>query len=1023
VRIVSMKKRELLDLSLVLIISVTFSLFSISVNFIDRFYQYFEAYTTLPIAEFLINAIFLWLTGLLWITYRHWRKTLKRQKELENIISSISPDALMIVDSKRNIIMCNESVKRMFGYEVDEVINQKTDLLYFDRRSNKLNKHEIYDVLENTGFHMGFAAGKKKNGDTIPLEIISARLNGREGAVLLLRDISEREKVVESIKSAYAELMKIFNTSAEGIRIIDKDFNVFQVNETFSTLTGMRESDMAGKKCYQVFDSHLCHTHYCPLTQILGGKERIECDTENKRSDGTIVSCITTATPLRNPQGDLIGILEGFRDITNHKKAEKEALKQRILLEASNRVFRETLWCDTEEEVAQTCLTIAEELTGSKFGSIGEINKVGRFDTIALSDPGWDKCRMPKTNAMKMIKNMDIRGIWSKVLKDKQSLIVNDPTSHPDRVGTPEGHVKITSFLGVPLKYMGETIGMIALANKESGYDITDQQAVEALSLSFVEALNRKRASEELIKTKDHLDNIINSSLDCIVVSDEKGYIIRANKSLIKLIGYEEKEVLGKHVAELAPTTKGTYKSTTGEMIEINGEFFDVARRMITRLLQERKITNWESYLINREKILIPVEQNITFLYNKKKEVVGSVGIIRDITKRKKMIQQLLQSEKLKSLGELAGGVAHDFNNILAAILGRAQLLKMDLEPPAGVEEKRKSALELKEDVEVIEQAARDGAETVRRIQEFARRRDDDKHFKEVDLNEVIANALEFTEVKWGAEAQVKEIKYNIQKDFSSLPPVSGSAAELREVFTNLINNAIDAMPQGGSIITKTYKKDSYVAVKFADTGCGMPKSIKDRIFDPFYTTKGVQSTGLGMSVSYGIINRHRGTIEVDSVEDKGTTFTIKLPISDKAKKGEKIEVKPEDQRKAKILAIEDEEKVREALSAILKRAGHEVEVVSNGDQGIEMFEKKEFDLVFTDLGMPGMSGWQVAENIKAINGRVPVAIITGWDIEINESELKDKWVDLIIHKPFEVNQVLKLVQEGMILRDRFKAA
>jgi len=177
------------------------------------------------------------------------------------------------------------------------------------------------------------------------------------------------------------------------------------------------------------------------------------------------------------------------------------------------------------------------------------------------------------------------------------------------------------------------------------------------------------------------------------------------------------------------------------------------------------------------------------------------------------------------------------------------------------------------------------------------------------------------------------------------------------------------------------------------------------------------------MSVSYGIIKRHRGTIELDSVEGKGTTFTIKLPISDKAIKEEKVEAMPEEQRKAKILVVEDEEQVREVLAAILKRAGHEVEVACDGNKGIVMFEKKEFDLVFTDLGMPRMSGWQVAETIKAINGRVPVAVITGWNVELSGSEIKDKWVDLIIHKPFEVNQVIRLVQEGMILRDRFKAA
>ena len=180
------------------------------------------------------------------------------------------------------------------------------------------------------------------------------------------------------------------------------------------------------------------------------------------------------------------------------------------------------------------------------------------------------------------------------------------------------------------------------------------------------------------------------------------------------------------------------------------------------------------------------------------------------------------------------------------------------------------------------------------------------------------------------------------------------------------------------------------------------------------------------MTVSYGIINRHSGTITADSVEGKGTTFTINLPILDKIA-GEEEKAKPilKQQKKAIILVIDDEEDVRELLFDVLTDSGHEVEIASDGFQGVEMFKKKSFDLVFTDLGMPGMSGWQVAEKIKAINDSVPIALITGWNVElnINKSEMKGNWIDFVVQKPFEMNQILKLVQEGMVLRNQIKAA
>jgi len=187
--------------------------------------------------------------------------------------------------------------------------------------------------------------------------------------------------------------------------------------------------------------------------------------------------------------------------------------------------------------------------------------------------------------------------------------------------------------------------------------------------------------------------------------------------------------------------------------------------------------------------------------------------------------------------------------------------LKMNIESSTGGYEKRKSVIALKKGLGIIAKAARDGAETVRRIQEFSRRQDDDKHFKTIDLNEIIDNSLEFTRTKWKDDVESKGIKVNIQKEFSSIPPTSGSAAELREVFINLINNAIDAMPQGGHINIKTFTENKHISIKIEDTGAGIPTAIRDRIFDPFFTTKGFQSSGLGMSISYGIISRHRGMI------------------------------------------------------------------------------------------------------------------------------------------------------------------
>jgi len=203
------KNRELLPLSIVLIVSIILAVFSVSINLVDRFYSVLEEYLHFPTGELIIYGFFLPLIGLLWLTYRRWRDAARRQEELENIVDSINPDVLLVVDPNRNIVMCNPSVKRMFGYRVDEVLHQKTDILYRDRRSNPGRPHEIFEALEKEGFHVGLATGIKKDSETIPLEIITGNMQCRGGAVLLLRDVRHRQKAEDELKQSLAKLRRL----------------------------------------------------------------------------------------------------------------------------------------------------------------------------------------------------------------------------------------------------------------------------------------------------------------------------------------------------------------------------------------------------------------------------------------------------------------------------------------------------------------------------------------------------------------------------------------------------------------------------------------------------------------------------------------------------------------------------------------------------------------------------------------------------------------------------------------------
>ncbi len=386
---------------------------------------------------------------------------------------------------------------------------------------------------------------------------------------------------------------------------------------------------------------------------------------------------------------------------------------------------------------------------------------------------------------------------------------------------------------------------------------------------------------------------------------------------------------------------------------------------------------------------------------------------LKQILRELKQAQdQIVQTEKLKAMGEMASGVAHDFNNVLAVILGNIQLLLHQLD--------HLSPDEVRERLRTIERSSKDGAETVRRIQEFTGVRRD-KEFTSLSLNDIVEEVVTVTQPRWKDQPQKKGIQIELIKKLGDIPLIMGNPSELREVLTNIIFNAVDAMPEGGEVTVSTQPQtDDWMEMRVVDTGIGMTEEVKKRIFDPFFTTKGVTNSGLGMSVSYGIVRRHGGEIMVESEPGKGTTFIIHLPIGYGEERPEEKVLKPvKEACSARILVIDDEDSVRDILSRMLKAKGHQVVVASDGEEGIERFKNEKFDLVFTDLGMPKISGWAVGKAIKGMNPKVPIAMITGWGIELNRGKMSENGIDLIVSKPFNFDQVIQLVSEAMELKER----
>lgn len=367
--------------------------------------------------------------------------------------------------------------------------------------------------------------------------------------------------------------------------------------------------------------------------------------------------------------------------------------------------------------------------------------------------------------------------------------------------------------------------------------------------------------------------------------------------------------------------------------------------------------------------------------------------------------EQEIHAQKMAALGELSFGVAHNVNNTLTGILGRAQLILRNSNDPGKVE----AGLEL------IIKSAEDGAHIIRRIQDFARQRPS-REFETISVAELLKDACEMTRPRWESRSEFAPIRFALHADCQAY--INGDPVELREVLVNMVYNAVDAMPSGGEVRVSTQETRERVIVCITDTGTGMTPDVKQRLFDPFFTTKGKAGTGMGLAVSFGIIRRHEGSIEVDSEPGRGTTFKISLPkvvaSATSAEQNVLTAGATTNEDKMRVLVVDDETHVREVLIEALEAEGCEVISAPSGEVALALFDQYEgkFDAVFTDIGMPEMSGWELVTEIRERSKTIPLAIVSGWADAISIQTRNAVNADWVVAKPFDINKISDIAQE-----------
>jgi len=501
----------------------------------------------------------------------------------------------------------------------------------------------------------------------------------------------------------------------------------------------------------------------------------------------------------------------------------------------------------------------------------------------------------------------------------------------------------------------------------------------------------KKQIEADLIQTKNFLQNIFNSSIDGITTTDLQGNVIYTSPRAKDILGYKQEKIIGK------------------KAYSFYGSGVEDAKTIMKELTEKGELRDHEMKFIRKDSELADINLSASLLKNEKGEVIGTLGIYRDITEKNKLLAQLYQAQKVEALGTIAGGIAHNFNNLLMSIQGNTSLMLLETDSTHPNYERLKNN----------EKSVQSGSRLTRQLLGYAR--EERYEIRPISLNQLV----EETSDTFGTTKKEIRVHRELAKDLFAIKADQG---QIEQVLLNLYVNAADAMPGGGNLFLKTMNathKDmtgkpckvnpgNYVLLTVGDTGLGMDKKTMKRIFDPFFTTKGLsKGTGLGLSSAYGIIKAHSGYIDVDSEKGYGTIFKIYLPASEKSAKKSVKSAGQIIEGRGTILLVDDEEMVLDVGVQLLKVLGYTVLEARSGKEAVAVYRenKNKIDMVLLDMIMPDMGGGQAYDRMKEINPNVRGLLSSGYTIDGQATKILERGCDGFIQKPFNMKELSRSVR------------
>jgi PAS domain S-box-containing protein len=558
----------------------------------------------------------------------------------------------------------------------------------------------------------------------------------------------------------------------------------------------------------------------------------------------------------------------------------------------------------------------------------------------------------------------------------------------------------IGSWASVPIMMKDQLSGLIVLASKNREAFVQKQiDLIMAFANQIGVAMENATLFERVRKSEERYIDLFEHSPDMSHIISKNGIIISCNQTEALRLGYDKNELIGQSIFKLyTPDYREEAQKILQDIFERNREVKELEEKMMTK---------------SGELLFVSINASII------RDETGQPlirAVARDITEKKKLEEKIIHAQRIDSIGNLAGGVAHDFNNILTSILGSTAIMKRKM--------RRGDAWYRFADI--IETAARRGAALTRQLLTFARK--SNVQFRPIIVNDIIEETIRLFE-------RSIDKTINIKMELTDeVCIISGDDGQIQQSVLNLLINARDAMPEGGSITIRSFKKQveendyetpevkrgQYIAVSIIDTGIGMDKITQQRMFEPFFTTKDQgKGTGIGLSVVYGVVNSHNGFITMQSQLNQGTQFTLHfpiIPVTDNLRRP--IRPSKVQQGHEKVLLIDDEKNVTLVIGGMLESLGYKVTAVNSGRKAINLYKKKlRFDVVFLDLNMPKMSGKETFQKLKEIEPNLKVIVSSGYSDRMMDTSPWREEVKAFLQKPYQVEELARTIR--LVLNER----